>query len=93
MGCHRCGQCCTRVTFQGFDLESAEQREDMGRYLRFHGLQTYYHDEANMTVLVPIRCKYLAYDLDGTGRKVAACKIYEDRPDICRSYLCSLARD
>lgn len=91
MGCVRCGHCCTRVTFLGFNLPTSAGKEDMARYLRFHYLETYFYGDNDLAVVVPTRCKHLRYVIDG-GKKFAACAIYDNRPQACVEYLCPLAR-
>jgi Fe-S-cluster containining protein len=56
---------------------------DMWRFYQHHGARMFRVNERTMRADIPLVC----FNYDGTG-----CTIYEQRPKICRTYLCDKAR-
>jgi hypothetical protein len=58
---------------------------------------SYYHCEiraeeetGNIAIFIPLTCQHLNFNPE-TG--MAVCLIYNDRPQICREYLCEAAKN
>ena len=97
MACKRCGQCCTRMTFimGGMKIDGGPDVESFVRYVRAHRVDTRWIKTSEegtpvLAVQVPLNCTHLIHD-EQTG--LCSCAIYEDRPEICRQYLCPAARE
>jgi Fe-S-cluster containining protein len=76
--CLECGKCCTYV---GVDINppyTARYATDVLWYLYHDGAYVYVDGEGDWSVHFETRCRNLGDDL--------ACRIYEDRPHICRSF-------
>ncbi len=76
--CRECGgKCCQYFCFQIDEPDSFEEFDDI-RWFLLHEDITVHVDEGDWYISIANRCKALAED----GR----CKLYEDRPLICRRY-------
>lgn len=92
-GCTRCGQCCTMAFIGLHSIKKGEDKQEFAQWLAYHqcGVRWMQTDESDQVLLVkiPIVCKHLSYNNAG----IASCKIYEDRPRICRDHLCGKLRN
>ena len=76
--CRKCGaECCTYFCFPIDTPDTYEEFEDVRWYLCHEGVSVHI-DEGDWYMSVLNRCKML--------KKSNRCKIYEDRPLICRGY-------
>lgn len=71
--CKKCGNCCTELEIDLRD-EDAED-EDFIRWVELHGI-TFNKEEES--VVIPLKCKMLD--------KNNKCRIYENRPKVCRDW-------
>jgi hypothetical protein len=78
IGCQQCGYCCERIWL----AIGREVTDDIKRWIEMHDIKLLYKSG---TILAEIenRCKHLTKD--------NKCSIYNDRPNVCRSYLCKKA--
>lgn len=86
-GCTRCGQCCTMAFIGLHSVKKGEDRQELARWLAFHNCRMKWMstDEGQILLTgIPLICKHLGYNKDG----IAFCKIYENRPVICREHKC-----
>ena len=87
MACKRCGHCCL---YAKFTLPVAPDiSRDMARWYQMHGCACVIKDDY-IRVMIPYICQNLAFDPESN---MSICKIYEDRPQICKDYLCKAAND
>lgn len=82
MACTRCGKCCRTYAI------AMHRDEDYGRFLAYHGLCLRAREGGGMEVYGESKCRHLKSDAKGRYR----CAIYDDRPKICRDWLCDDAR-
>ena len=84
MACKRCGRCClyTKIT-----LPNTEDGIDGSKWIQLHGCEIK-HSKNELAVIVPAICDHLYFD----PKEGFACGIYNDRPKICRNYLCDKAK-
>lgn len=90
MACRRCGQCCNKalIILSDCKLENPIYR-DMARWYSYHHCEVKIDDrDGGMAINIPLVCQHLIYD---TKSGMAFCAIYDDRPDICKDYLCEAA--
>lgn len=89
MPCKRCGQCCTYVVIKMQRQEGDEQ--NMERWFENHHLRVFQvpGKEGMIGVRIPLTCRHLEYD---TATATAYCMDYENRPQMCRDYICPLAK-
>ena len=89
MSCKRCGACCKETTMR-IDISAKDPKsiEDYREYLSLHGCNSFIQGDI-LTVLAPVMCANLGYQ-DGKGY---LCSDYDNRPEICRSFLCKKAKD
>lgn len=77
--CFECGgECCKSVAIRVDEPEDVDDYLDFKWYLFHPGLTVYLDTEGDWHVDVPIKCRHLTKD----GR----CRIYEERPPVCRDY-------
>ncbi len=77
--CQKCGaQCCGYFCFEIDEPDTYEEFDDIRWYLCHDGV-TVHVDEGDWFISIDSRCKML--------RRDGLCKIYDNRPLICRSYL------
>jgi Fe-S-cluster containining protein len=79
MACTRCGGCCQEA------VVVMKRDVDLARFFTLHGAAVV-ATERGMDVSFATPCK--CYDAEA-----GACNIYNQRPDICRRFLCSKARE
>lgn len=79
MGCERCGRCC-----HDFGMYVADD-DDIARLFAYHGFETIETPDG-IYVKGSNPCAHLS--MDGG---VAECLIYDERPGVCRKYLCEKA--
>lgn len=89
-GCKRCGRCCTSAIIR---LPGIKPNDGTGfaEWLAYHrtDVMTMQDDQSEyLAVRIPTLCMNLNEHQDHTF----SCKIYEKRPEICRSYLCNAAK-
>ena len=78
MTCRECGaKCCKYFCFEIDEPDDYEEFEDIRWYLCHKGV-TVHIDEGDWFISIANRCQMLAPD--------NGCKMYEDRPIICRKY-------
>lgn len=89
MTCKRCGQCCVGASFT-ID-KSVTDLTELAKWMQLHfcGIDEVRDGEA-IRIRIPLTCSQLSFNYD-TGE--AFCHIYEDRPKLCRDYMCKRARD
>jgi Fe-S-cluster containining protein len=76
--CQVCGaKCCTYFCFQIDEPDTYSEFEDVRWYLCHENISVHI-DEGDWYISIQNRCKMLMDDL--------RCRIYEDRPLICRKY-------
>lgn len=89
MACKRCGQCCTYVVIkmQRMKVDPA----GMEQWFQNHHMKVYpVPGKKNVIgVRIPLTCRHLEYDTDSG---VAFCMDYENRPKLCRDYMCPIAK-
>jgi Fe-S-cluster containining protein len=78
-GCVRCGKCC---------LIWGMKAQDDGQYELFNRLHGMIYEDDGDHLLMQARCQAVGFDLEGR----AHCVIYDERPQLCRDYLCDAAR-
>lgn len=78
--CQRCGRCCSQVITT---LQYSDELRDYLEWLSLHQNITVRLDKTAKIAEVQIRtkCRMLRYKHDK-----AVCKIYENRPKICRDF-------
>lgn len=82
MPCDRCGTCCKQVVFSTM---LGEDGEDTLKFWRLHNLE-FLVSEGRAGAFFRIKCDW--YDnLNG------ACLHYDDRPKMCRDFLCNRAKE
>ena len=86
--CKRCGHCCTSAFFALTDRPADEDNLELARWISYHGCEVmkYHSAQVNKEVLsirIPIVCQHLKRE-----NGVYTCAIYENRPKVCRDYLC-----
>lgn len=68
-------------------IKRGEDHQEFGKWLAFHRCDPKWMQTEEGEVLlvkIPLVCKHLSYDKDG----IASCKIYDERPKICRDHEC-----
>lgn len=91
MACKRCGICCKETFFVLKDVPLDNDTREIGRWAFYHGVKTskYNIDGTNyLAVGLPGECKYLKQK-DG----LYECSIYENRPRICKDYICEKSKE
>lgn len=78
-GCIRCGDCCRKYAL------NLNLGEPMTELLTAH----YGKPQNSIRVRVKHDCQHLRFDENGQSE----CAIYEERPAICRNFLCQPAQD
>lgn len=78
MACAHCALCCQCVRF------IAPPDEDRERWMRLFGIGTSPLPDGRTQIILPRRCANLTDEL--------ACSDYDNRPAICRDFLCDDAR-
>jgi Fe-S-cluster containining protein len=76
--CTECGKCCTYVGVEVETPEGAKDASDILWYLYHPGVYIYIDGNEDWSVHFESRCDNLGDDL--------LCRIYEQRPDICRGF-------
>ena len=89
MTCQRCGRCCySAVLCLNIPIED---EKEIGRWLSYHRCDPLVMKSKDgksvLGVRIPLVCSQLEYK-DGKFN----CKIYEQRPEICKEYECSKGR-
>lgn len=90
-GCRRCGRCCTSANIRLPGISITDET-GFARWLAFHRCDVQDREvggEKGISVRIPILCTRLGEAEDGTF----FCKDYENRPGICREYLCKRAKE
>jgi len=83
MSCLRCGECCLPYQIK------MDAGDDARRWLTYHGLTVRDIDENSMLLMGQSLCFMLVFNKDGT----TSCGCYQDRPEICKQYLCKRAKE
>lgn len=79
-GCVRCGKCC--LVF-GMGVTEDDQ------YRTFNELHGAIYQLDGEHMLVKLRCQAVGFDY----QRRAHCVVYDERPQLCRNYLCEAARE
>ena len=87
MACKQCGNCCTKATFAFPEVLKVENAEDFINWFSNHSCIATVH-ENKLFVSVPIVCKHLVFISPGFYK----CDIYNERPDICKRFLCEVSK-
>ena len=93
MACQRCGLCCIvcDMRLEEMTKENTPAVMDRMRWLNLHRCDTQIvtrKDGRKFTALrIPIMCVKLDQDKDGKYK----CKDYENRPQLCKDFLCEKA--
>jgi Fe-S-cluster containining protein len=91
MACRRCGMCCARPSIVIESWELDDNGRQMAEFWAMHHVEVKIVPGVKGVVMqFPLTCENLDYD-DEEG--VAICRIYENRPKICREYLCPAAQE
>lgn len=88
MDCKRCGKCCQRMIIALHNVPINNDKQELGRWLSYHGVETtkiFNGKEDVLAIKFNKLCKF-AETKDGL---FYSCKIYKNRPQICRDYWCS----
>lgn len=90
MSCQRCGRCCSSAVIR---LPGIRPNDGTGyaEWLAYHRCDVMImQDEQGeyLSLRIPMLCMHLCEHPDHTF----SCKIYEKRPEICRSYICKRAQ-
>lgn len=75
--CKRCGKCCEYIATV---FDPATISPEVEHYLEVHGCTI---DAEQGLILIPSRCQYL---MKPNKKGQQFCKIYMDRPDLCRRF-------
>lgn len=84
MACAACGRCCTFVEFEGHPSPTSDERT----WLDYHDFlveEVEECGEATAKIIVQVPCKML-------DKSTMKCTVYDERPNVCRLFLCSDAR-
>jgi len=87
MKCNRCGKCCHTVILALHHTPISNDKQELGRWLQYHGLQPmkiYNGKEDVLAVKIPSKCEHL----ETKDNLFYSCKIYEKRPQICKDHWC-----
>ena len=93
VGCVRCGRCCSSAFLALTNVPADQDEQDLARWLLYHGCEPMRYPTPEGDVLavkIPLPCKHLAREPRG-GK--TSCLIYENRPKVCREYLCEKAKE
>ena len=85
MACERCGNCClyTKIT-----IPDTEDGIEGSKWVELHGCKVT-RKNGDISVIVPAICDHLYFD---PGKMHFVCGIYNERPKVCRDYLCNEAK-
>jgi len=84
MACTSCGECCQHVPMSlPFD-------DDMALWFGLRGWQVTPLSAGRMEVVAPQVCRCYEPDPAEAGHH---CRIYDQRPQFCRAYLCPEAKE
>lgn len=91
MPCKRCGQCCTYIVIKMEKIQVVGDPQGMEKWFENHHLRVYPVPGADgkIAIKIPLTCKFLEYDTDTS---TAHCTDYENRPQLCRDYMCPIAK-
>ena len=84
--CKRCGHCCT---YAKFNIPNDAEGKDKARWFQLHGCRTVNNDKL-IWILIPQTCAYLAFNAQ---TKEYFCADYDNRPQICRDYMCKTLKE
>jgi Fe-S-cluster containining protein len=95
MACKRCGQCCNTVFFILGSIKVDADEQEFSRYVSYHRCDVRRVDLGDggaeaLGVKMPLVCEHLRYN-PKTG--LSSCAIYENRPKVCRDFLCEAAKE
>lgn len=82
MECKRCGKCCHTIILALHSVPFANDTQEMAKWLLCHGFQTtkiFNGKEDVLGVKIDKKCEHFENN---------TCKIYEDRPQICKDFWC-----
>ncbi len=91
--CLRCGTCCSSAFFALMNVSIEDDAQELARWMSYFGCEPMKYPTSEGEVLavkIPMPCKHLAREPE-SGKM--GCLIYENRPNVCREYLCKKARD
>ena len=81
MACSQCGKCCKEFAFE-LDGKGTWIKEFI-KFLEFTRPDSFLGVPNGLRIIV--KCKYLSED--------NICNIYNERPEICRDFLCKKAKE
>lgn|SRR4030042_4231629 len=84
--CERCGKCCKSTFLALGNIPIDGDTKEIGKWLLYHNIEPMKYKIGDQEVLaanIPLSCKYLDMDADK-----CICKIYNDRPVVCKEYFC-----
>jgi len=87
MKCIRCGKCCNTVILALHNTPLSNDKQELGRWVQYHGLQPvkiFNGKENVLAVKIQSKCEHLETK-DGLFYN---CKIYDKRPQICKDHWC-----
>ena len=88
MSCLRCGKCCIDAFMNLWDITKDNEKDllDKAQWLSHHRCDPIRIKQGKKECIglsIPLTCKHLVYRKEGY-----TCKIYEDRPNVCKKYTC-----
>jgi Fe-S-cluster containining protein len=81
--CNQCGKCCLKTYISLDNIPVDKDEKELAKWLHYHGVRVY-NKNGNLAIELPSSCKHLEKLSDGKYN----CKIYEQRPVICKEYWC-----
>jgi len=91
MKCNRCGKCCSRTFLALHNVPIDNDKQELGRWLNYHGIETtkiFNGKEDVLTIKFNQLCEH-AEEFDG----IFTCRIYKHRPQICKDYWCKEVKE
>lgn len=86
--CKRCGKCCLNPCILALHhVPFDKDNQELGKWLSYHGYQPfkiYNGKEDVLGVKLSGKCEHL----ETKDNLVYSCKIYENRPQICKDHWC-----
>ena len=81
MSCLSCGRCCMFLILP-YIVEGKENTKDIANWIRLHHFIPVGSDNKIDEIIIPIKC---------SNFENGKCKDYENRPNVCKDYLCKRA--
>ena len=90
-GCRRCGRCCMGAVISLPGIAAGEEKESFRQWLQLHrvDVQDLHGDpDGGLSVRIPTMCTKIVEHTNNTY----SCSDYDNRPKICRDFLCRIAK-